>query len=63
MKSVKALVIIIIDGPDSTMSEFTRSVLVLRLSSKWIGRGVNMSEIVKSCTYSVNAINPMLTLC
>jgi len=56
-----------------TMSEFTRSVLLLRLSWKWIGRGVKMIKIVKSCTKSVNrptrcsllmtGLTPCLTKC
>jgi len=46
----------------TTMSEVTRSVLVLRLSWKWIGRGVKMFKIVTSCTWSVNGIGTMLTL-
>jgi len=37
--------------------------LGVRLSWKWIGRGVNKFNIVKSCTLSVNGSNTMLTLC
>jgi len=34
----------------AALSEFTRSVLVLRLSLKWIDRGVKKIIILKSCT-------------
>jgi len=46
-----------------SLSEFTRSVLVLRLSGKLIGRGVKRFNIFKSCTLSVCGINMELTLC
>jgi len=45
-----------------SMSEFTRSVLVLRLSRKWIDRGVKkIGKIV--LLKSIGGINTELALC
>jgi len=51
--------------PTMTVSEFTHSVLVLRLSLNWIGREEckKVKTNIKSCTYSVDGISTMLTLC
>jgi len=45
------------------MSEFTRSVLVFRLSWKWIGVGLKKYNIFKSCTEMFGGINTELKLC
>jgi len=51
---------IILYREDKILSEFTCLVLVLRLSWKWIGRGVYKFNIFKYCTLSVDKIKTTL---
>jgi len=54
---VASFEIAVVEASETTLSEFTRSVLVLRLSWKRIGRGVKELNIFKSCTLSLVVIN------